>query len=42
MSPMKGTIGRSGRRRVPVAGAMPQVEEDSQMDEDSDDESFND
>jgi hypothetical protein len=41
MSPMKGTVGRSGRRRVPVAGPMPDI--DSEMDEeDSDDESFDD
>lgn len=39
----KGTVGRSGRRRVPVPGALANNEDDSQMDEeDSDDESFND
>jgi hypothetical protein len=39
----KGTVGKSGRRRVPVPGAVGQNDDDSQMDEeDSDDESFND
>jgi structure-specific recognition protein 1 len=38
-----GTVGKSGRRRVPVPGAVGQNDDDSQMDEeDSDDESFND
>ena len=41
--PLKGTVGRSGRRRVPVAGAGPMPDIDSEMEEeDSDDESFDD
>ena len=41
--PAKGTVGRSGRRRVPVAGAGPMPDLDSEMEEeDSDDESFDD
>ena len=44
LSPTKGTDGRSGRRRVPVAGAAALAnDDDSNMDEeDSDDESFDD
>lgn len=42
-SPEKGTVGRSGRRRIPVAGAASMPDLDSEMDEeDSDDESFGD
>ena len=42
-APLKGTVGRSGRRRIPVAGAGPMPDVDSEMEEeDSDDESFDD